>query len=115
MIDNNILKFGYGDISVGAFGLPPAITFQQFKPPAKVGSEVGEHVEFIGEKIVIKLNHEDYVELCDLLDQVKNKEILIFDFKDYIFDFTNYNIGSIEVVERHATNSMHWYFATLAC
>lgn len=37
MIDGNILKFGYGDIVVGANRMTQTISFQQFKPPSKCG------------------------------------------------------------------------------
>lgn len=113
MIDNNILKFGYGDIAVGS---SPAqlIRFQQFKPPEECGNYVSNNVEFIGKEIIISLTYEDYRNLKDKLKEVKSRNISLFEFKGYIFNFTNYNEKSVEVCEKHMEDAMKWYFICYA-
>lgn len=115
MIVGNILKFGYGDISVGSDGFFQIISFQQFKPPVECGSKVcNKDVEFIGDKIVLDISYEDYCELKKRLS-LMSKEVNAFDFKGYIFDFSNYNAASVNVVTRHLEKCMQFYFLCLAC
>ena len=114
MINSNVLKFGYGDIAVGANSSNQEIRFQQFKPPGKCGDKVSENVEYIGEKIVMKISYEDYCELSKLLKEVSDRNISIFEFKGYVFDFTKYNEESIKVCKRNLNNAMAWYFLCIA-
>lgn len=106
MIDGNVLKFGYGDIAVGSSALSNIITFQQFKPVGKCGDKVSKNVEYIGEEIVIKISYNDHWEFIKPLNKVANNEISIFEFKGYIFDFTNRNIDSVIVCKEHIDNAM---------
>lgn len=114
MINNNILKFGYGDIAVGVDELQQCMKFQQFKPPTECGKRVYADVEWIGDEIKIYLNWEEYLEFNKLLEGVRCKNISVFDFKDYIFDFTNYNEKSIQTCKKFAELSMKWYILCLA-
>lgn len=114
MIDGNRLKFGFGDIAVSSDMLTKTICFQQFEPLAKCGDEVSEGVEYIGNKIILKLSYDDYCEFCKNLDLASNKEITEFEFKEYIFDFTNFNTESIKVCRSHAENAMCLYIMCLA-
>lgn len=115
MIDGKRFKFGYGDISVGGDPVGREIFFQQFKPPAKCGDNVSPDVEWIGEQISIKIDYEDYKKLGKLLDDVKSREISEFTFKDYIFDFTNYNEKSVEVCKKKLSKAVSLYFLAMAC
>ena len=114
MIDGNILKFGYGDIVVGSNGLTQRISFQQSKPPAKCGDKVSEEVEYIGEEIVLRISYEEYREFNEQLKSVLSKEISTFDFKGYVFDFTNYNEESVKVCKKHSESAMYSYFLCMA-
>lgn len=114
MIEGNRLKFGYGDIAVGADGLTQRISFRQFKPPAECGEQVSDEVEYIGDEIVLEFSYEDYCEFNKYLKQISNKEIIEFIFKEYIFDFSNYNEKSINVCKKHLNNAMQWYFMCIA-
>ena len=116
MIDRNKFKFGYGDISIGSNPVTREMCFQQFKPPAKVGDSIIEdEVEWIGEQILIKVGYEDYQELRRLLSRVKSREISEFTFKNYIFDFTNYNEKSVVACEQKLSDAMGLYLLAMAC
>lgn len=116
MIDGKRFKFGYGDVCVGATPSTRQIHFQQIKPPIEVGADAMKHnVEWIGERILIKVSYEDYQDLCKLLSRVKSREISEFTFKDYIFDFTNYNEKSVEVCKEKLSEAMSLYFLAMAC
>lgn len=114
MIDGNRLKFGYGDICVGANELTCSMHFQQFKPPAKCGDRVSEDVEFIGEEIVFHFSYDDYCEFSKNLDQIFAKKITEFTFKGYVFDFSNYKEESVNVCREKLNNAMRQYFLCLA-
>ena len=114
MITGNKLCFGYGDIAVEFDSLFRQISFQQFKPPAEPGDYVKEGVEFLGDRIKINMLPKEYEELYKYLKAVKQKEITSFEFKGYIFDFSNYNEKSISVVCDNAERAMKWYYMSLA-
>ena len=109
MIVGNVLKFGYGDICCGhGFGI---VKYQQFKPPAEIGSVViPEEVEFIGDIISISVTYEDYKELVNLLNKVKDRELDTFEFKDYIFDFSNFDAKRVECVRTQLGAAIYWVF-----
>ena len=115
MIEGRVLKFGYGDIAVGYNAISQKITFQQFKPPTECGENVSPEVEFISDKIFIKISYDEYKQLSYLLSKVKNKEISKFYFKEYEFNFHNYNEKSIEVCLKNLNFAMQLYFMALAC
>lgn len=108
MIDakGKVLKFGYGDIGVGADSINFQITFQQFKPPSKCGTYTTGKEKYVGKKICITLTYQTYCELMEHLERVKSKEITKFIFKGYTFDFTNYDKESIRVCQRQARATM---------
>lgn len=114
MIDGNRLKFGHGDIVVGSDGLTQRMSFQQFKPPANCGDRISGDVEYIGNKIVLEFSYEDYCEFSKKLEQVSDKEMTEFVFKDYVFDFTNFNEKSIEVCKKYLNSAMQYYFMCVA-
>lgn len=114
MIEEKRLKFGYGDISVGSDGLNQRMSFQQFKPSAKCGDQVSNDVEYIGDKIVLEFSYEDYREFSKNLKQVFDKETTEFIFKEYVFDFTNFNEESIKVCNKHLNNAMQLCFMCVA-
>lgn len=116
MIDGTRFRFGYGDVCVSATPSTRQMHFQQIKPPIEVGTDAMEHsVEWVGKQISIKVSYADYQGLCKLLVRVKSREISEFTFKDYIFDFTNYNEKSIEVCEQKLGEAMSLYFLAMAC
>lgn len=114
MIEGNRLKFGYGDISVGSDKLTQRMSFQQFKPPKECGDRVLEDVEYIGNEIILEFSYEDYCDFSKNLKIVSNKETTEFIFKEYIFDFTNFNEESVKVCNKHLNNAMQCYFMCMA-
>lgn len=114
MIDGNVLKFGYGDIAVGSDGLTQRISFQQFKPPAECCGSVPEDVERIGEEVVLQISYEEYCEFNKQLKSVLSKSISTFNFKGYVFDFTNYNEESVKACKKRSESAMYSYFLCMA-
>lgn len=114
MINGNRLKFGYGDICVKSDALAQRMSFQQFKPPAKCGSNIPEDVEYIGEEVVLQISYEEYCEFNKQLNSVLSNSISTFGFKGYIFDFTNYNEESVKVCKKRSDSAMYNYFLCMA-
>ena len=115
MITNNVLEFGYGDIAVGFKRHSSALIFQSIKPPVKCGVDINScDVEYIGDKIIISLNFKSYKNLLKLLTAVENKIQLRFEFEEYIFDFTNYNIESINAIRYCSNEAMKFYLLAMA-
>ena len=115
MINCNKLEFGYGDIAVGFKRHSSSLIFQNIKPPVKCGSNVNDvDVEYIGDKIIISLNFKSYKNLLKLLTEVENKIQSRFEFEEYIFDFTNYNIESINAIRYCSNEAMKFYLLAMA-
>lgn len=116
MIIGNTIKFGYGDIAMTANPILQTLNFHQSKSTFDCGCTLnGEYELLLDDPIIIKINYNEYKELCRLLDNVKFQNILEFDFKDYKFDFTNYNENSIKVFEKILNHAMSSYYLTIAC
>lgn len=117
MIEGNTLKFGYGDIAVSTKGLK--LYFTPFKPPVEVGTPCDDlfkngDIEAIGEPISIGFSDlKDFTELLKKLKDVDENKV--FEFKGYIFDFTNYNKISVEVLERGRKIIYLRYISLSAC
>lgn len=114
MIKGNVLYFGTGDIAVGSYSPTQLITFTNIKPPCKCGQtitdEMANNIEF-GEKIIIELNDYDLYNLfCTV-----NESNRVIKYREYTFDFTNYNKESIRVCKGHAKNALYMYQLALAC
>lgn len=116
MIIGNILKFGYGDISVSSTGIEQVIRFREFKPPGKCGEcLLSKDIEYTSDEIALEISYDEYCEMRQKIKYVLDKETFVFEFKGYIFDFSNYNVESIKVVSRNLENAMSGYFRLLAC
>lgn len=110
MIDGKVLKFGYGDIAVQQGNT--FMRFVSFKPPVEIGTHFRElfrngDIEPVGEPITIKFDGlGEFTELKDKLEGVRLENApKVFEFKGYTFDFSHYNVKSVEVVDsvRYAT------------
>ena len=117
MIEGNTLKFGYGDIAVSTKGFN--LIFTPFKPPVEVGTNCfslfksGE-IEAIGEAIYIKFTDlKDFKELQEKLENVYENKV--FEFKEYTFDFTNYNEISVGILEKGRKIIYTRYLELSAC
>lgn len=117
MIIENRLLFGYGDIGVGfnTFGL----TFTQLKPPVEIGATLDPEycdkygVEF-GKEYSLPMKLEEVHELERKINIV-TKENCVFEYKGFIFDFSRYNEGSIDVVIKKLKNPPLLFLLPYAC
>ena len=121
MIDteNKILKFGYGDIAVGSSNI--CISFRGIRPPVEVGTKLTDEFMFQN-KIEVTTNWINFYfksveELFQFEHLINNvcKESPTFIFKDYVFDFSNYNYESAMCVIHHLDKVKSNMLLTLAC
>lgn len=112
MIDARVVKFGYGTVVVGSYYTE--LTIQAIKPPQEVGGLLTEdtQVEYIGERIKFPMS-KYYHELKEKLEAIQGPCSITF--CGYIFDFTNYNRKSIDVILSHAQSAYRNYIRLIAC
>lgn len=98
--------FGYGDIIVNNSTL--GLRFIECEPPVEVGTqltkELGEElgVKFTSDWVTIPITtYEEAKYFGKLLDEVAEQTTHYFYFKDYQFNFSNWNPKSIEVLKVH--------------
>lgn len=116
MIHDKVIEFGYGDVGVGANVLLQNITFQNIAPPDVCGNAIDPNTsKYIGTPIEIHLDYQKYTDFVNLLNLVKEKAISQFEFDGYTFDFTNFNIESVNVCTKKATAALSLYTMRLAC
>ena len=114
MIKDKTIYFGYGTVSVGASGY--TISFTTIKPPQEIGMKLlsSEEVQEVGTPINLTLEYAEAEALKSLLDSISEINTS-FVFKDYTFDFTNYNPKSVEVVKLCVKPILNNYLPLLAC
>lgn len=116
MIKGNKIEFGYGDVLVGfkAYGL----SIENVKPPLEVGQKVtpSEFKDYdISNTTIIPLNGlDDLNKLCELIKSVTEDNPVV-EFCGYVFDFSNYNRKSVEVVINALNNPHPMWMMALAC
>lgn len=118
MIKGNRIEFGYGDVLCGVNNI--GVDYTNVKPPLEIGTcikDTGlelEHFE-IGKQVVIPLHGlEDLNELCRLIKSVTEDNPVV-EFGGYVFDFSNYNRKSVEVVLKTLNKPHPMWMMTLAC
>ena len=112
MIQDNVLKFGYGDIAVGF--VANELTFRYFRPPQEVGSYVcPDKVEWLSEKIHI--NYNQIRSFSRLLRQASERKISVFEYAGYTFDFTNFNSRSFASISEKFKYVEKWVSMAFAC
>lgn len=121
MIEGNRLKFGYGSLTFGCF--MDKLRFFEIEPPQEIGShcpppeEIDESVPY---KVVGSINclsvelNEAYI-LKHLATEVKNGVIDEFEFKGFIFDFSHYNVKSVDIVLKAANTIIDNLIRLMAC
>ena len=104
MIDGNIIKFGYGDILVGS--ILNCITIVGIDKAFEPGMTFSEdNVKFITDTLHITFN--TIIQITSFrysLLKLEKSENKIFEYGGWIFDFTNYNQKSVDVVLSHLDN-----------
>ena len=115
MIEGNRIKFGYGDIVIGVAVGVQTLVFKQLKSPLQCGADVPDNYEVLGDPISIKIDYYDYCNLLEMLEAVREKRYSTIYFKDYWFDFTNYNEKSIKILEQRARTAIAFQLLAIAC
>jgi len=112
MIKGNTLYFGTGDILVGSNDLG-YMNFENIKPPQEIGKTITKEI-YSGLEIGLNLEiWEDNIhELYELFKTV-NENNRVVKYKDYTFDFTNYNQGSVNVCRKFSYRTVN--IMCLAC
>lgn len=108
MIKGNVIKFGYGDVLVGSNPMLDVFTVTNIKPPQEIGTLInrieGDMIEY-GETIEIKVDCSfDLYRIIKSVDE-NNK---IVKYKEWIFDFTNFNQLSVDLVLKHAMRAVNF-------
>lgn len=123
MVDtkNNIISFGYGDVQVYSSTFKHSIIFRGFKPPVEIGTALdelieNENIEFITEPIEIKFaTMKELNEFQKLVNKIDGKNYTQFTYRNYIFDFSNYNPKSIDVMLYSIANVKRYFMHLMAC
>ena len=117
---DNVLYFGYGDILVN--NNLSGLMFVNCKPPLEVGTGLTDElreelgVKYTSDWINISfLTYDEVLYFEKLLDEVLDRTIHYFYFKDYQFNFSNWNPTSIEVIKAHLSNVKQTLVITMAC
>lgn len=113
MIKENRIIFGNGDVFVNytCYGL----RFIYNSRPYEIGtsvktSEISYNDENKTPLVDIRINDfEDLHALKKLLESVKVSDIKTFEYDNHIFDFTNFNVKSVDVVINHLELLSHYY------
>lgn len=117
MIKDQTIYFGYGTVGTRAFCY--TLSFHSIKPPQEIGTELyskianGE-VKELGTIVEFTLEYDELKALKSLLDSVSEANTS-FMFKDYTFDFSNYNPKSVEAVKFCVARILTNYLPLLAC
>ncbi len=115
-IEKKTIYFGYGDVQTGS-GASLMLTFTGFKPPMEVGTEIIDQViEYITEPIKLKFTSiEELMGFKKLVDEIDGETNTYFQYRDYVFDFSNYNPKSIEIILKHIKNLQSHFIYLMAC
>lgn len=113
MIIGKTFKFGHGDIAVKS--MLNFLELQAFRPPQELGTYViPDRVEYLSEKFIIRFDSLDETsKLRQLLASAKENPV--FDYAGYVFDFTNYDERSVNVVLKHLASLENMILMCMAC
>lgn len=116
MIIQKTVKFGYGTILVGANRDSRELTLEYVEPPVAVGTKVRKE-DLVGSvshgKISFKYG-KDMRTLQEDLKQVSAENPLV-QFREYTFDFTNFNPSSVKSVQDMLIKAIMGNTLPLAC
>ena len=100
------LYFGYGDIAVGNTMI--SLNFTEFEPPVEVGTVITDDLinevglKYTSDSVNIHIcSYEEAQLLEGALDRINGKDVVLFKFKDWVFNFVTYDPKSIEVIKKH--------------
>ena len=114
MIRGDVMFFGYGDIACQATF--QTLRYQEFLPPQKVGCNLTEvNVTYTGRYIEIHVTLDECRELKKKLMKVPETTNHVFEFKGTVYDFTNFNLKSVEAVLHAVDYVIASYLMCMAC
>ena len=119
-VESKILYFGDGDILVNSDLI--CLKFVNCKPPLQVGTILTDeirdkfNVKYTSDWINISfLTYDEIVYFEKLLNEVLDRTTHYFYFRDYQFNFANWNPKSVEVIKAHLSNVKQTLLMTIAC
>ena len=98
MIKGNRIIAGYGTLAVGGYSNTNMLTIRHIQPPKEIGSDILDEFETLG-VVSVPIDCKSYFELKRALEEV-SAEQPIFNFGDWIFDFSQFNEKSVEVFRK---------------
>lgn len=122
-MENKTICFGYGNVQVGHSIY--SLYFRGFKPPIEVGTMITEEVikdnniKWLTDKIYLDFRDmQEILTFENLIKQVRDnggENFTQFKFKDFTFDFFNYNEKSISIVLIHLAVVRDNFLQIIAC
>lgn len=115
MIEDNIIKFGYGTILVESNSFCKILIIKHIQPPVEIGNYLTEKEEKDLELIQniefryatdMKILYQQLLEL-----EQYNYRLL---FRGYVLDFTNYNPKSVDVFKKGLKKVIDGWIMALA-
>lgn len=113
MINNKTIHFGYGTIWITT--AINQICFSHIKEQYECGDAVNPDNTSVIQTIRFTFTYEEFIKFEELIRKVLDKEILSFEFKNYIFDFSKWNVGSVYSCLQSIDCIRQMYLVPLAC
>jgi hypothetical protein len=114
MFIEKVIKFGYGDVLVHSNEFLKVLTLTYIEPPKEVGEIIKNDNDYnILDRIQFQFDN-DMIILYEDLKHMNPKNTIV-KFRDYTFDFTNFNEKSLEVVVRGVKRVINGFTLALAC
>lgn len=98
MIKGNIIYFGHGTVGVSV--ICHCLNLIHIEPPQVIGKVINDDAKAVRQINIPFRKLSEIHELRALLSETSRYEHKRFVFKGYVFDFSNYNSDSIEVIRR---------------
>ncbi|MED2737200.1 hypothetical protein [Bacillus toyonensis] len=116
MIENKVLKFGYGTMSIGGDSFTRTLKIFYIKPPGIVGEPINNKDVQIIDSIYFQYDvlSGDMKSFLKELHCVTPENPFV-QFRGYTFDFTNFNSKSIEVLIEYTQEVIRGWQNCLAC
>lgn len=116
-VNNRLICFGYGDVKV-SYNHMSGIKFVGFEPPP--GMSVGTLLdkECVETTDTIEISFSTIDELMDfkrLIDEIDGESNASFAYRDWMFDFSNYNRQSIIVILFYIELVERYFISLTAC
>ncbi|WP_088363163.1 hypothetical protein [Bacillus cereus] len=116
MIENTVLKFGYGTMSIGADSFTSTLQIFHIQPPGTIGEYINNKDVQIIDSIFFRYDSSSG-DMKAFIQELQNTtpEKPFVQFRGYTFDFTNFNPRSIEVLIEYTQVAIKGWQLCLAC